>query len=115
MQECILSNRWYDEDSKMVDTLGVIQSLSKYEQEELGIILIQLVNLLRKNRNEDAIPISIGKDRVLGLYKASNKRRWYDKHPVLMSAMNTLSTLPVNDCNAIIEGMLETLYEQELN
>ncbi|OGH99781.1 MAG: hypothetical protein A2287_06505 [Candidatus Melainabacteria bacterium RIFOXYA12_FULL_32_12] len=113
MQENILSNRWYDRGPKMVEVLELIESLSQIEQEELGTTLIQLVNILRKNRKEDEIPISIGKNRVLGLYKSSNKRRWYDRNPVLMSAMNVLSTLPVDDCNIILEGMLLTLDDQD--
>ena len=106
--EC-LASRWYDKDPKMLEVLDIMQSLPNQDQEELGSTLIQLVNLVRKNRKEDDIPISIGKNRALGLYKSFNKRRWYDQNSVLMSAMNTISTLPLEDCRKISEGLLITL------
>lgn len=105
-------SRWYDKDPKMQRALELIESLSDEDREELAINLIQLINLLRKNKKDDEIPFSIGKKRTLGLYMAFNKRRWYDKNSVLMSAMNILGTLPVEDCRVITEGILMTIEEQ---
>ena len=49
--------------------------------------------------------VSIGIDRVLGLYKISNSRRWYDKVSILSYAMKTMSTLPKEDFYNIMEGI----------
>ena len=49
--------------------------------------------------------ISIGIDRVLGLYKISNSRRWYDKVSILSYALKTMSTLPKEDFYNIMEGI----------
>ena len=106
-------NRWYDKDPKMQYVLGCLKSLSPEDQEELAVGLMHFVNVFRKNRKEDEIPVSIGKNRTLGLYKASNKRRWYDKNPVLQSAMNTLGTMPIEDCRKISEGLLLTIESGE--
>ncbi|MCK7514899.1 MAG: hypothetical protein MZV70_70110 [Desulfobacterales bacterium] len=96
----------------MAVMLDFIEKLTDYEQETIALTLIQLVNLLRQSRTEDETPISLGKNRTLGLYKASNKRRWYDKNLVLMSAMNIFSTLPVEDCQKIIHGFLLSMPEE---
>jgi hypothetical protein len=112
MQNEDLKDRWYDKNSRMSEVLSFICDLPENEQEELGITIIKLVNVLRRSRKEDEIPISIGKDRVLGLYKAFNKRRWYDQNSTLMSAMNILKTLPDDDCRSIIEGLVITLNGQ---
>lgn len=112
MEDDLLISRWYDKDPKMIEVLKYVQKLTREEQDELAVTLIQLVNMLRQSRNEDEIPISIGKTRVLGLYKSSNKRRWYDKKSTLRSAMNIFSTLPQEDCSMILDGFAEIMSEQ---
>jgi len=102
-------NRWYDNDSGMNRVLNLMKNLPENIQEDLAATLIQFANLIRKDRKIEESALSIGKDKVLGLYKASNKRRWYDQNPTLMSAMNILSTLPPNEFKNIVEGLLLTL------
>ena len=106
-----LSNRWYDKDPSMSGMLDIIQDLPENQQEELSTTVIQLVNMLRKNRPDEEIPLSIGKNKVLGLYKSFNRRRWYDKNMALMSAMNVISTLPPDESKKITEGFLLTLKD----
>ena len=53
--------------------------------------------------------ISIGIDRVLGLYKISNSRRWYDKVSILSYALKTMSTLPKEDFYNIMEGITTSI------
>jgi len=102
-------HRWYDNDSGMDRVLNLMQNLPENIQEELAVTLIQFANLIRKNRKIEENTLSIGTAKVLGLYKASNKRRWYDKNPTLMSAMNILNTLPPKEFRNIVEGLLLTL------
>jgi hypothetical protein len=106
MEEETSNERWYDKDPKMAEILELLHSLTREEQEELSVSLIQFVNMLRESRSDEETPISIGKNRVLGLYKSFHKRRWYDKNMSLMSAMNTISTLPIDDCKKITEGLI---------
>jgi len=109
MQEENFNNRWYDNETAMNKVLNLMKDLPENIQEELALTLIQFANLIRKSKQIDEDTLSIGKDKVLGLYKASNKRRWYDKNPTLMSAMNILNTLPPNEFKNIVEGLLLTL------
>ena len=109
MKDEYLASRWYDEDPCMSEILDVMQDLPKPQQEELSATVIQLVNMIRRNKTDEEAAISIGKNRVLGLYKSFNRRRWYDKSLALMSAMNVISTLPIEDSSKITEGLLLTI------
>jgi hypothetical protein len=115
MQEENLNNRWYDNETGMNRVLNLMRDLPENIQEDLALTLIQFANLIRKNRKIEDDTLSIGKNKVLGLYKASQKRRWYDKNPTLMSAMNILNTLPPHEFKNIVEGLLLTLNNQNLN
>ena len=65
---------------------------------------------IKEMREEDEeADISLGIDRVLGLYKLSNSRRWYDKVSILSYALKTMSTLPREDFYNIMEGVHSTL------
>ena len=57
------------------------------------------------HEEDEESDVSIGIDRVLGLYKLSNSRRWYDKVSILSYAMKTMSTLPKEDFYTIMEGI----------
>lgn len=114
MQEEDLNGRWYDNDTGMDRVLNLMKDLPENIQEDLALTLIQFANLIRKNRKVEEETLSIGKNKVLGLYKASNKRRWYDKNPSLMSAMNILSTLPPAEFKNIVEGLLLTLNNKTI-
>jgi len=104
--------RWYDKDPRIIDALDIIKELPDEVQEELAKSIINFVNLLRESNRYIAEPsLSIGKNKVLGLYKSSQKRRWYDSSPALMSAMNVVSTLDIEDFKSVTEGILLTLKE----
>ena len=68
--------------------------------------LTNFVRQIKEMHEEDEEQdISIGIDRVLGLYKISNSRRWYDKVSILSYALKTMSTLPKEDFYNIMEGI----------
>ena len=73
---------------------------------EPGVDLTTVVKQIKELHEEDEeSDVSIGIDRVLGLYKLSNSRRWYDKVSILSYAMKTMSTLPKEDFYHIMEGI----------
>jgi len=118
MQDSKDKKRWYDKDPNMIQLLLLIKTMSEDSKEELAENLIKFINLVRKNRNDIENPLSIGKNKALGLYKAFNKRRWYDKNYSLMSAMNILATLPVEDCKNITKlviGMFDDVQKNTVN
>lgn len=107
----VCGRRWYDQDIRVAKFLRLIEQVPEKAQEELSQMIIEFVNLIRKTNeeNKDNNFVSLGKERVLGLYQAANKRRWYDKKPELKSAMNTLSTLQIEDYLRIVQGITETI------
>lgn len=111
MDEETIASRWYDKDPRMQMVLDVVKDFSPETLSEFSSALMQLTNIVRKNKRMDSSQLSIGKTKVLGLYKAFNKRRWYDQHQVLMNSLNILSTVSDEDFNAIIEGVLQSLNE----
>ena len=93
------------------DTEGLYDMIATHKK--LGMDCIkskQLVEELVKNPSEEdeESDVSLGIDRVLGLYKLSNSRRWYDKVSILSYAMKTMSTLPKEDFYTIMEGITVT-------
>ncbi|MEI7474242.1 MAG: hypothetical protein WCK67_05625 [bacterium] len=109
-----MNNRWYDSNPKTNQLLGLLNKIPLEIQDELSKMIINFVNLYRKNRSPEETPISIGKERVLGMYQASNKRRWYDSNAALLSTMNIIATLPEQDYKNLIDGILETLKEYNI-
>lgn len=106
-----MKRRWYDNNDNIIQALDILENLPSALRENLAVNIINFANLLRKNYEEieEEQQLSIGKNRVLGLYKSFKKRRWYDKNPSLMSAMNILATLPSEDFEKIAEGTVLTL------
>ena len=67
----------------------------------MGALSKDLTSFVRQikelHEDDEEQDVSIGIERVLGLYKISNARRWYDKVSILSYALKTMSTLPKED------------------
>lgn len=103
--------RWYDKSSKLGEMMKVLSCMSEKEIAQISVYLYQVVKLYRKQRNAVSDSLSIGRDKLLGYYKAYNKRRWYDKDPSLGSAINIISTLPPKDIDEVVDGFIMALKE----
>lgn len=104
--------RWYDENQETLDTLEIIKKLDRESRVKLAKDVIDVVNQIKSiHREEEEPPLSIGLERVLGLYQSSNSRRWYDKQRDLNNAMKTISTLPSEDFLNIMEGLYVSLSD----
>lgn len=107
-----MHKRWYDNHKDTLNTLEIFKKLDKESREKLSDDIIDIANQIKAmHREEDEPPLSIGIERVLGLYQSSNSRRWYDKHEELNSAMQTISTLPEEDFLNIMEGLCVSLKD----
>lgn len=107
-----MNNRWYDNHQDTLDTLEILRKLNNESKEKLSNDIIDIANQIKiMHREEDEPPLSIGVDRVLGLYQTGNARRWYDKQEHLSTAMQTISTLPEEDFLNIMEGLYVSLSE----
>ena len=103
--------RWYDSDENTQRALEILKDMDANQRaalsKDLTAVVKQIKELHSEEENEDD-DVSIGIDRVLGLYKISNSRRWYDKISLLSYAMKTMSTLPKEDFYNIMEGIAVT-------
>lgn len=107
-----MNNRWYDNHKETLDTLAILKKLDRESKTRLSDDIIDIANQIKSiHREENEPPLSIGIERVLGLYQSSNSRRWYDKQRDLNNAMKTISTLPEEDFLNIMEGLSVSLQE----
>ena len=101
--------RWYDSNEHTKRALEIIKYMDESQRRALSKDLTTVVKQIKELHEEDEeSDVSIGIDRVLGLYKLSNSRRWYDKVSILSFAMKTMSTLPKEDFYTIMEGITVT-------
>ena len=107
-----MNNRWYDSHSETLNTFNILKKLDEKSKESLSSDIISIANQIKAiHREEDEPTLSIGLDRVLGLYQSSNSRRWYDKQNDLDTAIKTISTLPREDFLNIMEGLFVSLND----
>jgi len=98
--------RWYDSNEHTNKALEILKDMDENQRRALSRDLTAVVKQIKELHEEDEeSDVSIGIDRVLGLYKLSNSRRWYDKVSILSYAMKTMSTLPREDFYTIMEGI----------
>ena len=103
------AKRWYDNSPKLSELMHVMSNMSDKEVDTVATYLYQIVNIYNKQKKFGAQDVSIGLDKLFSYYKGYNKRRWYDKNPSLSSALNTMSTLEVQELEEIVEGFLYAL------
>lgn len=103
-----MNRRWYDSNEHTERALSLLKDMDEERRRTLSRDLTNVVKQIKEMHEEDDDEnqeVSIGIDRVLGLYKISNSRRWYDKVSILSYAMKTMSTLPKEDFYNIMEGI----------
>ena len=102
--------RWYDSNESTKRALEILKDMNENQRRALSKDLTAVVKQIKEIReeSEEEQDVSLGIDRVLGLYKLSNSRRWYDKVSILSYAMKTMSTLPSEDFYTIMEGIATT-------
>lgn len=105
-----MNRRWYDSNEYTQKALSILKDMDENKRRSLSKDLTNVVKQIKEMREEDEEQdISIGIDRVLGLYKISNSRRWYDKVSILSYALKTMSTLPREDFYNIMEGLSSSI------
>lgn len=104
----MFDRRWYDSNESTQRALGILKDMDENQRRALSrdlTAVVKQIKELRSEEDDEEQDVSIGIDRVLGLYKISNSRRWYDKVSILSYAMKTMSTLPREDFYNIMEGI----------
>ena len=98
--------RWYDEKPYTTNILGHLKNLSIRSHYEISREVIRVVDSIKEhNREQVEPPLSIGLDRVFGLYQESNKRRWYDNSLPISRVFKTASTLQDEDYQNVMHGI----------
>ena len=103
-----MNRRWYDSNEHTERALSLLKDMDEERRRALSRDLTNVVKQIKEMHEEDDDEnqeVSIRIHRVLGLYKISNSRRWYDKVSILSYAMKTMSTLPKEDFYNIMEGI----------
>lgn len=107
-----MNKRWYDTHPETIETLEIFKALDRESRARLSSDIIDIANQIKTmHREEDEPLLSIGLERVLGLYQSSNSRRWYDKQRDLNNALRIISTLPSQDFLNIMEGLCVSLKD----
>lgn len=107
-----MNRRWYDNHQETLDTLEIIRKLDRESRAKLTDDIVEVAKQIKAiHREEEEPTLSIGLDRVLGLYQTFNARRWYDKNRDLDNAIKTISTLPQDDFLNIMEGLCVSLKD----
>lgn len=90
------NRRWYDGISNMTLAILVSQKLPPEIQVLIAKNLNGVIDDCRKQQKHNLKQaISVGPHhRVLGLYKAGERQRWYDPDPKLHRALNFMGTVP---------------------
>ncbi len=107
-----MNKRWYDKLDKSAD---VMEKLQKMDKEALNRVAQNLnviassIKAIKRDQEEQAL--SIGIDRVKGLYQQNKNRRWYDKNAELSIAMRSISTLSDDEYSGIIEALDVAIVE----
>ena len=104
----MFDRRWYDSNENTQRALEILHDMEEDQRRALSRDLTAVVKQIKELHEEEEDSddnVSLGIDRVLGLYKLSNSRRWYDKVSLLSYAMKTMSTLPKEDFYNIMEGI----------
>ena len=107
-----MNRRWYDSNENTEKALSLLKNMDENKRRALSrdlTAVVKQLKVLHEEEEDENADVSIGIERVLGLYKISNARRWYDKVSILSYAFKTMSTLPKEDFYNIMEGLSNTL------
>lgn len=104
--------RWYDKYSDAKETFELLRNLELSQQAVVAKDVSEIANSIKNYHKEKEItPLSIGLERVFGIYQQSRARRWYDKSMHLNKAIQNISTLPEQDYVNIMEGLHSALKD----
>ena len=106
-----MNRRWYDNHPETVKAVEFLQNLSEDDADTVSQYIIEIAAQIKDLNKETSEPeLSIGINRVFGLFKGNaSSRRWYDQNTELGRAFKTISTLPKDDFEKIMEGLVSSI------
>lgn len=105
--------RWYDKKPYADGVLGILKRLSLQSHYDIAREVLKIIETIKVSSRElEETPISLGIERVLGLYNQNYKRRWYDKNLPLNRVFKSASSLQDEDFQNIMQGIFTSLSEE---
>ncbi len=105
--------RWYDTKSYTGEVLSILKQLSLQSHYDIAREVLKIIEVIKQNSRElDNPPLSLGVDRVVGLFSQSYKRRWYDKNLPINRIFKSASSLQDDDFQNIMQGMFTSLKDE---
>lgn len=101
-----MNRRWYDKANTADDVFERLKGLDDRSLAKISRDILDIVSSIKTiKREQDELPVSIGVQRVIGLYKQNKNRRWYDKQNNLKEALKAMSTLSDDEYLGILEAL----------
>ena len=102
--------RWYDVKPYTGEVLSILKKLSLSSHYDIAREVLKIIEVIKVNtRDLPEPPLSLGVDRVVGLYSQNHKRRWYDKNLPVNRIFKSASCLQDEDFQNIMHGMFTSL------
>ena len=106
--------RWYDVKPYTDDVLWILKGLSLSSHYDIAREVLKIIEAIKQNsRDLDDPPLSLGVERVMGLYSQNYKRRWYDKNLPIGRIFKSASCLQDEDFQNIMQGIFTSLNDNE--
>lgn len=107
--------RWYDKKPYTDCVLSILKNLTLQSHYDIAREVLKVIEAIKANSRElDDTPLSLGVDRVIGLFSQSNKRRWYDKNLPISRIFKSASSLQDEDFQNIMQGMYTSLKDDNI-
>lgn len=105
--------RWYDVKPYAGNVLNILKELSLQSHYDIAREVLKIIEAIKVNSRElSEPPLSLGVDRVVGLFSQNYKRRWYDKNLPINRIFKSASSLQDEDFQNIMQGMFTSLSEE---
>jgi len=105
--------RWYDVKPYTGEVLMILKELSLQSHYDIAREVLKIIEAIKQNSRElDEPPLSLGVDRVLGLFSQNYNRRWYDKNLPINRIFKSASSLQDEDFQNIMQGMFTSLKDE---
>ena len=105
--------RWYDIKPYTGEVLTILKDLSLQSHYDIAREVLKIIEAIKQNSRElDEQPLSLGVDRVLGLFSQNYGRRWYDKNLPINRIFKSASSLQDEDFQNIMQGMFTSLKDE---
>ena len=113
LKEEIANKRWYDEKPYANGVLDILKHLSLQSHYDIAREVLKIIEAIKINSRElDEPPLSLGPERVFGLFSQNYKRRWYDRNLPIDRIFKSASCVQDEDFQNIMQGMYTSLKEE---